>query len=89
MNKHEKFLQRWAANSERLHRIGLDAVGYDPGYLCDVQGQQASVNMTEHMVTNILVPLIKKAYPETMDDEKMIEAWKKRQDQIYDAIENK
>lgn len=78
MDKYQKFLQKWAANCERLHRIGLDVIGMDPGYLCSVVGENISVDMTEHMVTTILVPLIKTAYPETIDDKKMIEAYEKR-----------
>ena len=78
MNKYEEFLQRWAADAERLHRIGLHPFGFDPGFLCSVEGQGASVDLSEHLVKTILSPLIQKAHPEMSDDNEMIKAYKAR-----------
>lgn len=75
------FLNRWAANSERLHRVGIHPFGYDPGFLCTIDGdsRKRGVEIPED-VAEIICLLVKKVYPETQDDEKMIAAYQKRLD---------
>jgi len=78
MNRYEEFLQRFAADAERLHRIGLDPIGYNPGYICSIAKGSRSIELPEQLVKDILSPLIRKAHPETSDDAEMIKAYKER-----------
>lgn len=79
MNKYDIFLNKWAANSERLHRVGIHPFGYDPGYLCTIDGdsRHRGVDIPSDVV-KIICDLVKIIYPETQNDVTMIKAYKKR-----------
>ncbi len=75
--KYQEFLNKYAANSERLRKVGINPFGYNPGYLCNIKDVYASVDLPNTLV-EIICDLIKKVYPETVDDKKMIKKYKKR-----------
>lgn len=74
--EYDEYLNKYAANAERLHRISIHHFGFSPGYLCTIKGKRDSVEICDKL-TEIICDLIKKVYPETEDDIAMIEAYKK------------
>ena len=87
--KYQEFLNKYAANSERLKKVGINPFGYGPGYLCSIKDVYASVDLPNTLV-EIICDLIKKVYPETVDDKKMIKEYKKRnkeQIELYDICD--
>ena len=75
MTEYDQFLQDYAANSERMHRVGIHSFGFDPGHL--VTTERGSVNLPQCLV-NKICEVIKVAYPETQDDGAMIAGYQKR-----------
>ena len=49
MSEYADFLNRWAANSERLHRIGIHPFGYDPGFACRIKDIYKTVEIPEKL----------------------------------------
>lgn len=83
MNKYTKFLNRWAADAQRLHQVGITPFGYDPGFICHVEGCRGGVEIPTPLA-NIICELIKKVYPEMEDDKVMIELYEKRQEALVE-----
>ena len=73
--KYQEFLKQYGANSERLHRIGIHSFGYGPGHLAKVK--DVPIDLPQILV-DIICELIKQVQPETQNDKKMINAYKKR-----------
>jgi len=69
------FLKKYAANAERLHRVGIHSFAFDPGYLCRVDEVLDSIDLPDK-VAEIICDLIKKVYPETQNEKAMISAYK-------------
>ena len=76
--RYQEFLDKYAANSERLSRIGIYSFGYDPGYIARIDDCNISVDLPTILVEKIC-DLIKQVYPETADDKKMLEEYEIRQ----------
>ena len=73
--KYKEFLNEFAANIQRLKKVGIKPFGFDPGYLVNVDGCYGGINLPTKIV-EIICDLVKKVYPETVDDEKMIKEYK-------------
>ena len=86
--RYEEFLNKFAANAQRLRRVGINSFGYDPGYQVDVEGCYGSISLPTKLV-EIICDLVKKVYPETEDDEKMIEEYKKHLKDVFDKRNKK
>ena len=78
MSEYTRFLNCWAANAERLYRVGIVPFGFDPGFMCNIEGCRGGVDIPEPLA-NIICDLVKKVYPEIEDDKAMIAEYKKRQ----------
>ena len=79
MSKYADFLNRYAATSERLHRIGIHPYGYGPGFLCTIDGDAShrGVDIPED-VAKIICSLVMQISPETKSNIEMIDAYIKR-----------
>jgi hypothetical protein len=78
--KYIYFLKTYAANIERLRKVGIRVMGVNPGYLVCVEDSKSlkAYDLRDDFV-EIVCNLIKKVYPETQDDEKMIQLYKDHQ----------
>ena len=72
--RYEEFLNEFAANIQRLKKVGIKPFGFDPGYEVDVEGCSGSIDLPTKLV-EIICDLVKKVYPETVDDKKMIKEY--------------
>jgi hypothetical protein len=75
MSEYEEFINKHAATAERLHKVGIYPFGFDPGYLCTIDGLNKSVDIPTRLA-EIICELVKQVYPEMKDDKTMIEAYK-------------
>ena len=82
--KYQEFLNKYIPNSERLRKVGINPFGYDPGYITTIDGMTVDI---PSILAEIISDLVKKAYPETVDDKKMIKEYKKRQKKLSKKIE--
>ena len=77
--KYQEFLDKYIPNSERLRKVGIKPFGYDPGYLTIIDRMTVDI---PNVLAEIISDLVKKAYPETIDDKKMIKEYEKRQKEL-------
>ncbi len=82
MGKYDDWLNRWGADSERLHRIGVHPYCYDPGFACSMEGVRGQIDIPTPLA-KIICNLVKQVYPETKDDKKMIAAYRLRMKENY------
>jgi hypothetical protein len=77
MSQYDEFLNKYVANAMRMEMVGIHPFGFDPGYLCMIDGMGGKGVDIPDALAKIICRLVIEVYPETKDDKDMIEAYKR------------